>query len=54
MQGYFKVYEMCTGSEREEIKLMAVVTALYYTQWMLRAKNTVRLNSLLFKISIHI
>ena len=35
---------------REEIKLMAVVTALYYTQWMLRAKDTVRLNSLLVEL----
>ena len=35
---------MLTGREREEVKLMAVVVALYYTQFMLRAKDTARLN----------
>ena len=40
----FKVYEMLTGRERDEVKLMAVVVALYYTQFMLRAKDTARLN----------
>ena len=39
-----KVYEMLTGRERDEVKLMAVVVALYYTQFMLRAKDTARLN----------
>ena len=39
----FKVYEMLTGRERDEVKLMAVVVALYYTQFMLRAKDTARL-----------
>ena len=39
----FKVYEMLTGRERDEVKLMAVVVAVYYTQFMLRAKETCRL-----------
>ena len=34
---------MFSGRERDEIKLMAVVVSLYYTQWMLRAKETPRL-----------
>ena len=39
-----KVYETLPGRERDEVKLMAVVVALYYTQFMLRAKDTARLN----------
>ena len=34
---------MLTGRERDEVKLMAVVVALYYVQYMLRAKDTARL-----------
>ena len=39
---------MMAGRERQEVKLMAVVVALYYTQWMLRAKDSARLISLFF------
>ena len=39
---YVQVYEMFSGQEREEIKLMAVVISLYNTRYMLQAKKTAR------------
>ena len=37
-----QVYEMFTGRERTEIKLMAVIVGLYYAPYMLKAKDTAR------------
>ena len=37
-----QVYEMLSGRERDEIKLMAVIVAVYYAPYMLKAKDTAR------------